>query len=390
MITMIKTLYKITVFVILSLSQSSYASEFYPKDNDVLLTIDKIDIVSTYKKIINANKGDVQVLKHATKEAIQQAKDSNDTLLFGEIEAVLIKNQEMVLKNDALKTYMADLLQNRHAFDEAKLLLRGIPSTEAALMRAVLFTNLGEYDAAAKDCKKVFGRANILLASTCVLHAKSFNGSLESNYNALTRILKNHTEETELIKLWTITALADMANRLGRTEESLEYYNEAYLIKIDDAHLLSNWVDVLFQNNAHDEIIFLLKDNHRDIRLNLRYLRSLKLAGYFDSSKHGDDLEALNQEIRITELRKDRRHYDTRAEYYRWINIKPEQAQFWARKNWRAVKTPASAKLLFITSKIINDSQEINDLVKWFEENKIEDDSFSILYQHAGLQDVLS
>ena len=81
----------------------------------------------------------------------------------------------------------------------------------------------------------------------------------------------------------------------------------------------------------------------------------------------------------LTELRQDKRHYDTRAEYYLWIKKDSAKALHWAKINWEVSKTPAAASLLTMASKISGDIQSINEVRAWLRTSKVEDDNLESL-----------
>lgn len=368
----VKIYIKKTLFVtMLVLSNIVESSSYIPNDDFVLLEVPETNLVKVYRNKIDNNPNDVQLLTSLVNELVIQAKKLNSDLLFGQIESMLTKNKIILEANDKLKILYADVLQHRHAFDKAKKYLEKIDESNATLIRATIYQNLGEYSNASRECKNLVGRINIFVASTCLVHARSYQGNLNQSYNALKKISRNIQDP--LNKLWSLTALAEMAYRNGSSDESLYYYQQANQLSPDNKHILSEWVDVLYNENKQSEIIALLENSHSDMRLNLRYLRSIFETSKYVDADHKKDLQNLSNAITLTELRKDQRHYDTRAEYYLWIKRDSDKALSWAKKNWNVSKTPAAARLLFMTSKISGDISLLKEIKKWMVSSNIED-----------------
>jgi len=370
---------KKTLFItMLALSNIAESSSYIPKDDFILLEVPETNLVAVYRNKINNNPNDVQLLASLINELIEQAKKQNSDLLFGQIESMLAKNRRILETNDKLRILYADVLQHRHAFDKAKKYLEKIDESNAILIRATIYQNLGEYSNASRECKNLVGRINIFVASTCLIHARSYQGNLNHSYNALKKISRNIQDP--LNKLWSITALAEMAYRNGNSDESLDYYQQANKISPDNKHILSEWVDVLYSENKQSEILALLEDNHSDMRLNIRYLRSIFETSKYVEADHKKDFQDLSNAITLTELRKDQRHYDTRAEYYLWIKRDSDKALSWANKNWNVSKTPAAARLLFMTSKMSGDISLLKEIKKWMVSSNIEDSHLEKLF----------
>lgn len=380
---------KIIIVISILIHTSAIATPYQPKNDFIVLNVEKTDLVKIARnKIGNEPESEALLLKTSYK-LLQKAKQENNNALFGQIESILMQQRELVMKNNQLKIRYADVLQHRHAFAEAKYYLKGINSPEANLLRSTIYQNLGEYANASQECKKIIGQVNIVLASTCLFHAESYRGKLYKSHKALEKINKQFNEEKNDYQLWMLTALADMANRLGLMQKSINYYKKANSLKPDN-HIVSEYVDVLFSHNMQKEVVTLLGANHFDLRLKLRYLRSRKELNKISHVDDLDELKDLKLAVELIELRKDKRHYDTRAEYYIWIEVNPEKAVHWANENWKVSKTPNSAKLLLLASELKHDAQGLISVREWITKNKIEDYSLDQLVTKLSEHEVVT
>jgi len=367
---------KLYTVVALSIYVSfSQAKPFVPDDNFVVLNIDK-------KNEYQYEQSKTEINAHV-KSLLLKAKKNQE--IYGKIESILLRNKNIVNSNNELKYYYANVLQHRHAFEKAKEIIKNVPLNKANILRANIHMNLGEYKQAEAECKKLIGKADILIVSTCILHAESYMGRLDQSYKRLKRIYKSSNESNIQYISWVLTALAEMSSRLGFYKQSINYYQKANEIIPNDSHILSERVDLLYEIKDYQKIISLLENNHRDTRLNLRYQRALNKL-----NMKNKDLERLHQDIVLLELRQDKRHYDTRAEYYIWIHRNPEKALHWARNNWSVAKTIQSAKLLLAAAVIAKDKSDIKKIRGWFRKTSVEDTSLQKTLDKALSHEVIA
>ena len=370
------------------------AAPYYPNENDVVFKLNKYKNYNLGNVSFKSEKMDAAELLIQTRKLMTFAKETNNPLVFGKVEALLINNKNTVETNDKLKTVYADVLQKRHAFSDAIHKIKNINTSEANLLRATIYVNLGEYKKASAECKKLLGNIDLLVASTCLLHTDSYQGNLLQSFIALKKISYRFKENKQINSAWTLTALADMSSRLGDADSSIKYYQEAVENNPTNAHVLSEMVDVLYKNNQQDKIIKTLENNHSDIRLSLRYFRSMILQDKLKDS-HLSELVKLKESVSLLELRKDQRHYDTRAEYYIWIEANPEKALFWAEKNWQVSQTPTSATLLIQAVKsnknifLQKHSKLTKEVYRWIKENNVEDESLMRIIKNMIAKEIV-
>lgn len=384
---LMKKIMMLLILLMLVVIYDASASPFFPQENDVVFKVNKLKRSLFDNTLLNENDLTIKV-----RNLISQARETNNPLMFGKVEALLIKNRNVVKTSEKLKIYYADVLQQRHAFSDAIYKVDKINTSEANLLRATINLNLGEYKKASSECKKLIGKVDFMVASTCLLHAESYQGNLLHSLTALEKINKIFEINEKTSSIWTLTALADMSNRLGNNNASLKYYEKALEIKPNNTHVMSEMIDVLYEMQQQDKIVKVLEGNHADIRLNLRYFRSTNLHDGL-SHKNLPELIKLKNEILLLEMRKDMRHYDTRAEYYIWIEKEPAKAIFWAQKNWEVSHTPTSAKLLIhalSSNKTLPLHKEMaKEVENWAKDNNVEDSSLIKMIKKMTAHEVM-
>lgn len=220
------------------------AMPYIPMDDEVVHRIKKsnVESITLYDDSLNESELTIKV-----GSMILLARETNNSLLFGKVEAVLMKNTNIVNANKILKIYYADVLQQRHAFFEALNKIEKINTPEANVLRATIYINLGKYKKASSECKKLIGKADLLVASTCLLHAESYQGNLLQSLSTLKKITNQFKHNSNLIPAWTLTALADMSDRLGDNNSSINYYQIASKANPNNVHVVSEMTDVFIK-----------------------------------------------------------------------------------------------------------------------------------------------
>lgn len=119
----------------------------------------------------------------------------------------------------------ATLRQYSHNFHSAltdlKLATQLAPrnGTAWSLLAAIHMVQ-AEYATARQDCEQLQGLASNLIVIACVATVDSLNGQAEQAYSTLNKTFANTPSSSADEKLWVLTRLAEMCDRLGRSKKS--------------------------------------------------------------------------------------------------------------------------------------------------------------------------
>lgn len=253
----------------------------------------------------------------------------------------------------------ARLQQHQHAFDAALAALENVVQQDPSnisgnLLSARIHLIQQNYDGARKACLRLLGSADLFTTSACVLEVASYNGELETSYNQLAQLADRQGLPDDERAPWATQMLADMATRLGKSEAAAQWLDQQ--LTGADVSYLAQWADAQLAIDAPKRVLAHLQTiveaaPAMDDSLLLRLAKAEKTLG-------GSRWQPLLAErVELRELRQDTQHASELAEYYLYIDPKPEKALHWARLNWQSAREPADEQLLLEAKKMVSDSK---------------------------------
>jgi predicted Zn-dependent protease len=275
----------------------------------------------------------------------------------------------------AVLVQRAALRQYTHQFDSAladlKLAISRSPNHGTAWsLRAAIHMVLADYATARQDCEQLQGQASKLIVIACIAAVDSLNGKAGQAYNTL---LATHTA-TPLAapreNLWVLTRLAEMSDRLGRTQDADTYFKQALKLNISDAYLLAVYAEFLHDEQRYDEVIALLGDKQRSDVLLMRLTLAEQASNAPDAAKH---IEVIRARFDAAHLRGDKLHIQDEARFNLHLLNNPAAALRLAQENWLGQHEPSDARILLEAALAAKDKAAAQPAVDWFEKSRIED-----------------
>lgn len=263
----------------------------------------------------------------------------------------------------------ANIRQRRHDFDGALVRLNKVIRAEpgnaqAHTMRAVIAMVRGEYDAAMEDCRAVLSPANgALLGFTCVAMVEGLTGKLVPAYTRLSALYSRVKDgETNDDRGWALSALAEMATRLGDVAAAEGYWREALAVNANDYYALAAFADLLIATQRAEEAVALLAPYRNQDSLLLRLCLG-------EAARGGSNLEAyaaqMRERIIASEERKEAVHLRDYAVFMLTIEQQPHTAFAMATENWKTQKEPADARILIESALAVGDRAAARAVRAW-------------------------
>jgi Flp pilus assembly protein TadD len=305
----------------------------------------------------------------------QLALADGDPRYIGYAQAALAPWWELAEPPVAVLVQRAALRQYTHQFDSAladlKLAISRSPNHGTAWsLRAAIHMVLADYATARQDCEQLQGQASKLIVIACIAAVDSLNGKAGQAYNTL---LATHTA-TPLAapreNLWVLTRLAEMSDRLGRTQDADSYFKQALKLNISDAYLLAVYAEFLHDEQRYDKVIALLGDKQRSDVLLMRLTLAEQASNAPDAAKH---IEVIRARFDAAHLRGDKLHIQDEARFNLHLLNNPAAALRLAQENWLGQHEPSDARILLETSLASKDKTAAQPAVDWFEKSRIED-----------------
>ncbi len=185
----------------------------------------------------------------------------------------------------------ANLRQYVHAFDAALVdldaLLKEDPDDVQALaVRSNVHVVQANYGAARADCARLRPLINPLIGAACELSIVGLTSRAQQSYARLLAVLGRSRNATPEERVWVLTRLAEMAERLGDAASAERHYRLALSFNRRDQYILASLADLLLDHGRPREVIELLRNRTTAEHLLLRMVLAERAIGAPDADAH--------------------------------------------------------------------------------------------------------
>ena len=289
----------------------------------------------------------------------------------GYAEAALRTWWDLPEPPDSVLLLRATLLQNRHDFDGALADLARLPRhPQALLTRAVVLQVQGRFAAARRSCDRLNGLAHPLVVITCMSDADSLRGQAAESHERLAAAIEDYSEVNPGVRLWSLTALAEIALRSGDGEAAERHFREAFSLDRRNAYLLNAYADFLLDQGRASEVPELLAGETKADGSLLRLALAESALGRAELAEH---VATLKARFAASRLRDDRLHLREEALFVLRLLDRPRQALGLALTNWEVQREPWDVRLVLEAALAAGAPEAAVPVLKWLEESGLED-----------------
>lgn len=284
---------------------------------------------------------------------------------------------EVLVLRAGLTQYLHDF--NGALADLSRAIARDPGNLTAWSYRAVIYIVMGRYDEARRDCREFAARDGGLIATACEPTVDALSGNAAAAYARLEQALRRNPSASASQRLWVLTRLAEIAQRLGRMQDAEARYRSALQLGIDDQYLLTSYAELLLDIKRPAEVVELLKDKTRNDVLLLRLALAEKSLGLPVTTTHQ---AAIQSRIDAARLRQDKLHLSDEAIFELAFRNNPQEALRLARENWdMGQREPGDARILMEAALAAKQPEGAAAALEWQSSNRHED---VILLRLAG------
>lgn len=299
-----------------------------------------------------------------------------DPRYIGYAQAALAPWWDQVEPPTEVLVLRAGLKQYMHDFDAAladltRAIGRDPGNLTAWSYRAVIHIVMAHYDEARRDCKELAARDGGLIAAACEPTVDALTGGAATAYARLDQALRRNSAASPSQRLWVLTRLAEVAQRLGRVQEAEGRYKSAFKLGIDDQYLLTAYAEFLLDQERPAEVVELLKDKTRNDVLLLRLALAELSLGLPSAQTHQ---AAIQARIDAARLRRDKLHLSDEAVFELMFRNQPGEAVRLAAENWTlGQREPGDARILLEAALAARQLQSAETVIAWLTRNRVED-----------------
>ena len=334
------------VVLLFAVSCKVNAEAYIPSSPDYIIadwSAQKSDSVRNLQVQSRLQPADANTIAALANQYLQLAAQPGQSRLYGLAEATLKPLIEANTKDISILLAWAQVQQHQHRFELAldvlaKILAQEPDNVTANLLAARLHLIQGNPGTAQKFCLRLLGHADLLTLSTCSLEVRSTLGEKElaESYAQLQQLLVNQGLPTDERQAWVLQILADMALRLQKPEEGLNF-----LERIQQKQTLSVWVqwsDIQLALGNYTQVMeSLTAVANSNAQIDDALLVRLALAEK-QLAQPAEWQKKLAERIALRELRDDQAHAADLAIYYLDVAPDANKALHWAERNWQQAR----------------------------------------------------
>jgi tetratricopeptide (TPR) repeat protein len=364
-----------------SMPPTPFKAPYLPASDDEVLqdvpsTADPTVLaMKTLRTALVTNPNDFEAAKNLANAYVDYSRQVGDAHYAGYAEAVIAPWVEKQAPPAGALVTQAIILQYRHQFPEARVLLQRAlkidgRNAQAWLTLATLDMVQGDYDAAAKDCARVSNHAGVETGLGCIGSLRSYTGQARQSLMLLHQVEMSTSHAPPSYRAWILGLLAESEERLGDWPMAEGFYRSALQLQPEDNFLLVAYADFLLDRSRPREVLPLLADH---VQSDTAFLR-LALA---QAAMHGAETQRYTwiMSARFEALRLRGSDYFGREEsrFALQLQHNPQTALDMALRNWQAQRAPWDARVVLEAALAAGKPQTAIETLDFLDKTKLED-----------------
>lgn len=320
------------------------------RDSEVLERVtarSALDRLEPLRRTVAANPGDLPAAIALATGLLQLGRAAGDPRYIAYAQATLMPWLRRGNPPERVLVLQATALQNQHQFAAAMQLLDRAMQLEPLdpqvwLTRAAIYSLHDDVPNARSACARLTRTADGLVALTCLAGINSRNGRLNASFESLQRVFVDDARLPAELRVWILTQLSDMAERLGDDIGAERYLQAALKAAPDDGFSLAAYADLLIRQSRFREVVGLLAGREAQDNLLLR----LSIAGQGLGSEDGQrwsDMYAAR--VQAAQRDGDTVHLREHACFALDVQHDATRALQIAAQNWQQQREPADVRI---------------------------------------------
>ena len=308
---------------------------------------------------------------------IAAARAASDPRLWGQAQATLAPWWEQESPPPSVLLARAAIRQNRHDFGAAKAdLIRAVAQqpqlAQAWLDLASLQQATGDLAGAAQSCARVAAGGAEAIGLICRASVDALTGRGAEAYAAVdTAIAQNGlADQPPAVRTWAATLLAEIAERLGRTDDAERGYRRSLAIDPTDSYTLAAYADFLLDRGRPAEVATVIAP---DSTIDGLLLRRVQADHALDVETAQPGVATLAARFDALRERGDSVHRREESRFRLALAQDPDAALELALQNWSVQKEPLDARVALEAAHAANRPQAAIEIARWIADTGLQD-----------------
>jgi len=361
---------------------SAFSAPFVPSQDDTVLerlptTIQSgsVGALRRLRQRLATDSDNLDLAVQTARQYLDLAREASDPRYIGYAQAALAPWWADSHPPLSVLVLRATIRQHLHDFESAladldDVLTRDPRQAQARLTRATVYRVIGRYPEAKRDCLRLLPVASELVAVTCATELASLTGQGDHAYALLEQTWQRSGESPTTERLWALTALAEMASRIGKLDLAERHYRNAMRLDQRDGYLLGSFADFLLDQGRPGEVVTLLSGKEGADALLLRLTLAERRLHRPEASVHVSLLAARFDAAR---LRGDVVHRREEARFALECLGQPQRALKLAQANWAVQREPADVRILLESAIAFGHRTAAESALTWMRDHHVTD-----------------
>ena len=322
----------------------------------------------------SANPADLAAANRLANSYVEYSRQIGDAHYAGYAEAIIAPWMAQRTPPTLVLNLQATILQYRHQFADARVLLQRVlnvdsRNAQAWLTLATLDMVQGDYAAARKDCGQVTDHAGLDLGLPCSGNLRSYTGQARQSLAVLAQVAQggNASPSTQA---WVQGLMAESAERIGAWPLAETCYKRALQLQPRDNFLLVAYADFLLDRGRAREVLPLLADH---VQSDTAFLRIALAHSVLHAAETQRDTWIMAARFEALRLRGSDYFGREQSRFALQLQHDPHEALQLAQLNWRLQRAPWDARVLLEAAAAAKEPQAAAEVLEFLQRTHLED-----------------
>jgi tetratricopeptide (TPR) repeat protein len=318
---------------------------------------------------------------------VARARSESDPRQLGHAQAVLAPWWNDMEPPVQVLMIRATIRQSTHLFDQAhadleQLIARDPTNAQAWLTLATVQQVTGDIEGAKRSCEKLSAVSTASVETVCAAAVDGVSGQAQRAYESIEQLASDPKAlgDSSSVKTWVMTLRAELAERLGRSDEADHWYRASLAIDQNDAYTIAAYADFLLDANRPSDVVALI---HDDTPVDVLLLRRAQADRQLASADQNKSARDLADRFAALQERGDRVHLREQARFTLAIEKNPKAALELALQNWAVQKEPLDARIVLECAIAADQPQAAEPVARWIAQTHLQGERLDALLREV-------
>ncbi|HEV8500500.1 MAG TPA: hypothetical protein VGR63_02910 [Casimicrobiaceae bacterium] len=331
--------------------------------------------LSALRAALDAHSQDLHAAAALARAYIDFGRQLGDAHYAGYAEAVIAPWMSGADPPAAALVLQATILQFRHQFDDARVLLvralkRDPRDGQAWLTTATLDMVQGRYDIAQKDCAQVARFGGTLVGVACMASLRTYTGQAREALVTLRQVDADAAGMPAGYGAWIHGLAAEACERLGDWPGAESHYRKALADAPGDNFLLVAYADFLLDRGRAREVVPLLAASWQSDTAFLRIVLAEAALGSPDTTR---DTWLMAARFEALQQRGSDYYGREQVRFALHLQHDPQAALALALQNWKVQRAPWDARVVLEAAKAADKPEAAAGVLAFVAQTRLQD-----------------